>query len=156
MAIDFAECATCRTISLLWACKDKYKLLQDCMFQLYVFVYTNRSVANASWFTNGAAQAQRVWTKPGPNTSGNGINSLLLRSPEVKDLLHFHTTCMYYHSPTVHRSLSVFFCNLRIETPLHIINYKGFIPTKSLNLSNVRKLTMVWTPSWQQDSLVNV
>ncbi|EJD03851.1 uncharacterized protein FOMMEDRAFT_83042 [Fomitiporia mediterranea MF3/22] len=30
---EFAECTQGRTISLLWACKDKYKLVQDCMYQ---------------------------------------------------------------------------------------------------------------------------
>lgn len=30
---DFAECATGRTVSVAWACKAKYKEVQDCMFQ---------------------------------------------------------------------------------------------------------------------------
>jgi len=30
---DFADCTTGRTISLVWACKDKYKLVQQCMLQ---------------------------------------------------------------------------------------------------------------------------
>ncbi|KZP12065.1 hypothetical protein FIBSPDRAFT_870694 [Athelia psychrophila] len=29
----FADCATGRTISVAWACKDKYKTVQDCMVQ---------------------------------------------------------------------------------------------------------------------------
>ena len=31
--VEFAECTQGRTISLMWACKDKYKLVQDCMYQ---------------------------------------------------------------------------------------------------------------------------
>jgi len=30
---DFAECATGRTVSVAWACKAKYKEVQDCMLQ---------------------------------------------------------------------------------------------------------------------------
>jgi len=30
---DFAECATGRYLSVAWACKDKYKAVQDCMVQ---------------------------------------------------------------------------------------------------------------------------
>jgi len=30
---EFAECATGRTISVAWACRDKYKAVQDCMVQ---------------------------------------------------------------------------------------------------------------------------
>lgn len=30
---EFAECATGRTLSVAWACRDKYKGVQDCMFQ---------------------------------------------------------------------------------------------------------------------------
>ncbi|KDQ63613.1 hypothetical protein JAAARDRAFT_169627 [Jaapia argillacea MUCL 33604] len=30
---EFAECATGRTVSVVWACKDKYKELQNCMVQ---------------------------------------------------------------------------------------------------------------------------
>jgi len=30
---DFAECATGRTISVAWACREKYKKVQDCMIQ---------------------------------------------------------------------------------------------------------------------------
>ncbi|TFL06596.1 cytochrome c oxidase biogenesis protein Cmc1 like-domain-containing protein [Pterulicium gracile] len=33
---DFADCATGRTVSVVWACKGKYKLVQECMYQ-----YTN-------------------------------------------------------------------------------------------------------------------
>lgn len=30
---DFAECATGRTVSVVWACRDQYKSLQECMLQ---------------------------------------------------------------------------------------------------------------------------
>ncbi|KAL4069567.1 hypothetical protein J3A83DRAFT_4093771 [Scleroderma citrinum] len=30
---EFAECATGRTVSVVWACRDKYKSLQECMLQ---------------------------------------------------------------------------------------------------------------------------
>jgi len=30
---EFAECATGRTVSVVWACKDKYKAVQACMLQ---------------------------------------------------------------------------------------------------------------------------
>ncbi|KZV75546.1 hypothetical protein PENSPDRAFT_571234 [Peniophora sp. CONT] len=30
---DFAECVEGRTLSVAWACKGKYKLIQDCMYQ---------------------------------------------------------------------------------------------------------------------------
>ncbi|KIM67199.1 hypothetical protein SCLCIDRAFT_108559 [Scleroderma citrinum Foug A] len=30
---DFAECATGRTVSVVWACRDKYTILQECMLQ---------------------------------------------------------------------------------------------------------------------------
>ncbi|EIM92658.1 uncharacterized protein STEHIDRAFT_46087 [Stereum hirsutum FP-91666 SS1] len=30
---EFAECATGRTVTVAWACKDHYKRLQDCMYQ---------------------------------------------------------------------------------------------------------------------------
>jgi len=33
MVKDFAECATGRTVSVAWACKAKYKIVQDCMLQ---------------------------------------------------------------------------------------------------------------------------
>ncbi|KAH7909113.1 hypothetical protein BJ138DRAFT_1011466 [Hygrophoropsis aurantiaca] len=32
---DFAECATGRTISVAWACRHRYKELQECMLQLW-------------------------------------------------------------------------------------------------------------------------
>jgi len=28
---EFAECATGRTVSVVWACRDKYKAIQTCM-----------------------------------------------------------------------------------------------------------------------------
>ncbi|ETW87322.1 hypothetical protein HETIRDRAFT_42095 [Heterobasidion irregulare TC 32-1] len=31
---DFAECATGRTVTVAWACKNKYKAVQDCMYRL--------------------------------------------------------------------------------------------------------------------------
>lgn len=31
--LDFAECVEGRTLSVAWACKGKYKLIQDCMYQ---------------------------------------------------------------------------------------------------------------------------
>ncbi|PCH33513.1 hypothetical protein WOLCODRAFT_61139 [Wolfiporia cocos MD-104 SS10] len=31
---EFADCATGRTLTVAWACKDKYKAVQDCMLQL--------------------------------------------------------------------------------------------------------------------------
>lgn len=31
--VDFAECATGRTLSVAWACRGKYKSVQDCMVQ---------------------------------------------------------------------------------------------------------------------------
>ncbi|OAX44741.1 hypothetical protein K503DRAFT_677938, partial [Rhizopogon vinicolor AM-OR11-026] len=34
----FADCATGRTLSVAWACRDKYKALQECMLQ-----YTSQS-----------------------------------------------------------------------------------------------------------------
>ncbi|TFK41037.1 hypothetical protein BDQ12DRAFT_626195 [Crucibulum laeve] len=30
---DFADCASSRTISVAWACRDKLKLVQECMVQ---------------------------------------------------------------------------------------------------------------------------
>ncbi|KAF9240895.1 hypothetical protein BU15DRAFT_45445 [Melanogaster broomeanus] len=30
---EFAQCAEGRTLSVAWACRGKYKLLQDCMIQ---------------------------------------------------------------------------------------------------------------------------
>jgi len=30
---DFAECATGRTVFVAWACREKYKKVQDCMVQ---------------------------------------------------------------------------------------------------------------------------
>ncbi|KAI0274606.1 hypothetical protein BC834DRAFT_814539 [Gloeopeniophorella convolvens] len=30
----FADCAAGRTISVAWACREKYKAIQDCMYQL--------------------------------------------------------------------------------------------------------------------------
>jgi len=30
---EFADCATGRTVSVVWACKSKYKDVQDCMIQ---------------------------------------------------------------------------------------------------------------------------
>ncbi|KAF5355773.1 hypothetical protein D9756_003873 [Leucocoprinus leucothites] len=30
---EFAECASGRTISVAWACKDKLKVVQECMIQ---------------------------------------------------------------------------------------------------------------------------
>ncbi|KAJ8596999.1 hypothetical protein M405DRAFT_725132 [Rhizopogon salebrosus TDB-379] len=30
---EFADCATGRTLSVAWACRDKYKALQECMLQ---------------------------------------------------------------------------------------------------------------------------
>jgi len=30
---EFAECATGRTVSVAWACKEKYKAVQDCVVQ---------------------------------------------------------------------------------------------------------------------------
>ncbi|KAA1468165.1 hypothetical protein DENSPDRAFT_857121 [Dentipellis sp. KUC8613] len=30
---EFAECATGRTVSVAWACRAKYKAIQDCMYQ---------------------------------------------------------------------------------------------------------------------------
>ncbi|KAH7931123.1 hypothetical protein BV22DRAFT_30598 [Leucogyrophana mollusca] len=30
---EFADCATGRTISVAWACRHKYRELQDCMLQ---------------------------------------------------------------------------------------------------------------------------
>ncbi|EPT04190.1 hypothetical protein FOMPIDRAFT_1113729 [Fomitopsis schrenkii] len=30
---EFANCATGRTFSVAWECRDKYKAVQDCMFQ---------------------------------------------------------------------------------------------------------------------------
>lgn len=35
-SVDFAECATGRTVSVAWACREKYKRVQDCMVLLYV------------------------------------------------------------------------------------------------------------------------
>ena len=32
--VDFADCATGRTISVAWACRDKYAEVQRCMLQL--------------------------------------------------------------------------------------------------------------------------
>ncbi|CAL1696124.1 unnamed protein product [Somion occarium] len=29
----FAECSSGRTLSVAWACRDKYKLVQECMLQ---------------------------------------------------------------------------------------------------------------------------
>ncbi|KAI0318477.1 hypothetical protein OF83DRAFT_942659 [Amylostereum chailletii] len=29
----FAECATGRTVSVAWACREKYRDVQDCMYQ---------------------------------------------------------------------------------------------------------------------------
>ncbi|KAI0051738.1 hypothetical protein FA95DRAFT_1484851 [Auriscalpium vulgare] len=31
---EFAECANGRTVSVAWACRAKYKDVQDCMYQL--------------------------------------------------------------------------------------------------------------------------
>ncbi|PFH54593.1 hypothetical protein AMATHDRAFT_72362 [Amanita thiersii Skay4041] len=31
---EFAVCASGRTISVAWACRDKLKVVQDCMIQL--------------------------------------------------------------------------------------------------------------------------
>ncbi|KAF7785039.1 hypothetical protein Agabi119p4_1204 [Agaricus bisporus var. burnettii] len=30
---EFAECASGRTVSIAWACRDKLKVVQDCMLQ---------------------------------------------------------------------------------------------------------------------------
>ncbi|KLO20234.1 hypothetical protein SCHPADRAFT_817096 [Schizopora paradoxa] len=30
---DFAECTSGRSVSLIWACRKKYREVQDCMFQ---------------------------------------------------------------------------------------------------------------------------
>jgi len=30
---DFAECATGRTVSVAWACRDKYSAVQNCMLR---------------------------------------------------------------------------------------------------------------------------
>ncbi|KAG2129891.1 hypothetical protein DEU56DRAFT_816047 [Suillus clintonianus] len=30
---EFADCATGRTLSVAWACRGKYKALQECMLQ---------------------------------------------------------------------------------------------------------------------------
>lgn len=30
---EFASCATGRTFSVAWECRDKYKAVQDCMYQ---------------------------------------------------------------------------------------------------------------------------
>ncbi|KAH9835697.1 cytochrome c oxidase biogenesis protein Cmc1 like-domain-containing protein [Rhodofomes roseus] len=30
---EFADCATGRTFSVAWACREKYKDVQDCMYQ---------------------------------------------------------------------------------------------------------------------------
>ena len=35
---EFAECATGRTISVAWACKSKYKEVQECISRLCVEV----------------------------------------------------------------------------------------------------------------------
>jgi COX assembly mitochondrial protein 1 len=31
--IEFADCATGRTVSVAWVCKDKYKAVQECISQ---------------------------------------------------------------------------------------------------------------------------
>ncbi|KAI0068400.1 hypothetical protein BV25DRAFT_1818811 [Artomyces pyxidatus] len=30
---EFADCASGRTVSVAWACREKYKAVQDCMYQ---------------------------------------------------------------------------------------------------------------------------
>ena len=33
-SLEFADCAHGRTLSVAWACRDKYKAVQDCMLSL--------------------------------------------------------------------------------------------------------------------------
>lgn len=42
---EFAACASGRTISVAWSCRDQLKVVQDCMVRLYVFrsTFANRS-----------------------------------------------------------------------------------------------------------------
>jgi len=35
--LEFAECATGRTVSVIWACKEKYLNIQRCLQKLYVY-----------------------------------------------------------------------------------------------------------------------
>jgi COX assembly protein 1 len=36
---EFAECATGRTVSVAWACKAKYKEVQECISRLWVSLF---------------------------------------------------------------------------------------------------------------------
>ena len=42
----FAECAAGRTVSVAWACREKFKDVQDCVYQLYV----SCSIHTLCWF----------------------------------------------------------------------------------------------------------
>ncbi|KAI9460910.1 hypothetical protein BJY52DRAFT_1117568 [Lactarius psammicola] len=35
----FADCAAGRTVSVAWACREKFKAVQDCIYQLYVLCH---------------------------------------------------------------------------------------------------------------------
>ena len=68
MVVDFAECATGRTVSVAWACKTKYKEVQDCMLQLYVSVFLSLRFGNSHqsglkyWPRSHGDCSQRIFT----------------------------------------------------------------------------------------------
>jgi COX assembly protein 1 len=39
--LAFADCAAGRTVSVAWACREKFKGVQDCIYQLYVLYCDN-------------------------------------------------------------------------------------------------------------------
>jgi COX assembly protein 1 len=52
LGAEFAECATGRTVSVSWACKAKYKEVQECISRLWVPFAVGRS-----WLTSDATIA---------------------------------------------------------------------------------------------------
>lgn len=44
LGTEFAECATGRTVSVAWACRSKYKEVQDCISRLYVSQFRSYEV----------------------------------------------------------------------------------------------------------------
>ena len=41
ISLAFADCAAGRTVSVAWACREKFKAVQDCIYQLYVLYHDN-------------------------------------------------------------------------------------------------------------------
>ncbi|KAH9019842.1 hypothetical protein EDB85DRAFT_1937604 [Lactarius pseudohatsudake] len=55
----FADCAGGRTVSVAWACREKFKAVQDCIYQLYV-LYRGSNLLSALTAFAHLAHDQKV------------------------------------------------------------------------------------------------